>query len=46
VYSWISASNRAALRQLLERHLQPGGVLYLAYMSQPAPPGRRANWHT
>ncbi len=35
VYSWISTSNRAALRQLLERHLRPGGVLYLAYMSQP-----------
>ena len=35
VYSWVSPTQRSALRALVDRHLKPGGVLYLAYMSQP-----------
>ena len=35
VYSWVSAPHRQHLRDLVQRSLQPGGVCYLAYMSQP-----------
>lgn len=35
VYSWVSAGNRQVMQQLVQRLLKPGGVLYLAYMSQP-----------
>lgn len=35
VYSWISPSQRSAMRQLIDRVLAPGGVCYLGYMSQP-----------
>lgn len=35
VYSWIAPPQRQALRQLVQQRLLPGGVLYLAYMSQP-----------
>ena len=34
-YSWVSEANRQAMRQLVAQRLKPGGVLYLAYMSQP-----------
>ncbi|MDE1554603.1 MULTISPECIES: class I SAM-dependent methyltransferase [Comamonas] len=35
VYSWIAPPQRQALRQLVQQRLKPGGVFYLAYMSQP-----------
>jgi SAM-dependent methyltransferase len=35
VYSWVSADNRAAIRRFIQRRLNTGGVLYLAYMSHP-----------
>lgn len=35
VYSWVSPGNRRVMQQLVQRLLQPGGVLYVAYMSQP-----------
>ena len=35
VYSWISPNHRFAMRQIIERQLKPGGICYLAYMSQP-----------
>ena len=35
VYSWISASDREALRRCVRHWLKPGGILYLGYMCQP-----------
>ena len=35
VYSWVDASARAALRRFVERHLAPGGALYLSYNAMP-----------
>lgn len=35
VYSWVSEANRQTLQQLVAQRLKPGGLLYLAYMSQP-----------
>lgn len=35
VYSWVSEANRQAIQQLVAQRLKPGGVLYVAYMSQP-----------
>ncbi|MDA7418844.1 class I SAM-dependent methyltransferase [Xenophilus arseniciresistens] len=39
VYSWVSEANRQAIRQLVAQRLAPGGLLYLAYMSQPGATG-------
>lgn len=35
VYSWVSEANRQAIQQLVAQRLKPGGVCYVAYMSQP-----------
>lgn len=35
VYSWVSEDSRRAITQLVAQRLKPGGVLYVAYMSQP-----------
>jgi ubiquinone/menaquinone biosynthesis C-methylase UbiE len=35
VYSWVSPEIRRVMQQLVQRLLKPGGVLYMAYMSQP-----------
>lgn len=35
VYSWVSPRNRQAMRKVVQALLQPGGICYLAYMSQP-----------
>lgn len=35
VYSWVSPRNRLVMQQLVQQQLKPGGVCYLAYMSQP-----------
>ncbi len=40
VYSWVSAESRAALRAFIDRHLRPGGLVYLSYN---AIPGRAAD---
>ncbi len=35
VYSWVSPEMRAAIRRIVERHLAPGGIVYLNYMTHP-----------
>jgi len=35
VYSWVDAAARADLRRFLQRHLKPGGLVYLSYDCQP-----------
>jgi SAM-dependent methyltransferase len=40
VYTWIDAKARADLRRLIDRHLKPGGLLYLSYNALP---GRAAD---
>ncbi len=35
VYSWISPENRQAVVSILERMLNPGGVVYISYNSLP-----------
>jgi SAM-dependent methyltransferase len=40
VYSWVSAESRAALRAFIDRHLDPGGLVYLSYNAMP---GRAAD---
>lgn len=35
VYSWVSEANRQAIGQLVAQRLKPGGLMYVAYMSQP-----------
>jgi len=40
VYSWVSAESRAALRTFVDRHLRPGGLVYLSYNALP---GRAAD---
>lgn len=34
-WSWISAHNRAVIRDYLARHLKPGGVFYISYNCWP-----------
>jgi SAM-dependent methyltransferase len=36
VYSWVSAESRATLRAFIDRHLKPGGLVYLSYNALPA----------
>jgi SAM-dependent methyltransferase len=40
VYSWVSEESRAALRAFIDRHLKPGGLVYLSYNALP---GRAAD---
>ena len=35
VYSWVDETTRQAMRGLVARHLRPGGLFYVAYMSHP-----------
>jgi hypothetical protein len=35
VYSWIDAQARADLRRFIDRHLAPGGLVYLSYNAMP-----------
>ncbi|MFT3760856.1 class I SAM-dependent methyltransferase [Thauera sp.] len=35
VLSWISADNRRAVMRIVERWLKPGGIVCMAYMTQP-----------
>lgn len=35
VWSWLSPEGRAALLAFIDRHLRPGGVVYLHYMCHP-----------
>jgi SAM-dependent methyltransferase len=40
VYSWVSRESQAALRGFIDRHLKPGGLVYISYN---AIPGRAAD---
>ena len=40
VYSWVNAESQAALRAFIDRHLKPGGLVYISYN---AVPGRTAD---
>lgn len=35
VYSWVDAQARADLRLFIDRHLAPGGLVYLSYNAMP-----------
>jgi len=35
VWSWINAENRGYIRNIIERHLKPGGVVYVSYNAMP-----------
>ena len=35
VYSWVSAAARADLRRFVDRHLAPGGLVYISYNALP-----------
>ncbi|MGH7045080.1 MAG: class I SAM-dependent methyltransferase [Stellaceae bacterium] len=35
VYSWIDTGSQAALRHLIDRHLKPGGLVYVSYNAMP-----------
>jgi SAM-dependent methyltransferase len=35
VYSWIDPQGQAALRQFIDRHLRPGGLVYVSYNAMP-----------
>ncbi len=35
VWSWINAENRKYIQNIIDRHLKPGGVVYLSYNAQP-----------
>lgn len=35
VYSWIDPASQAALRRFIDRHLKPGGLVYLSYNAMP-----------
>ena len=35
VYAWIDGASQAALRRLIDRHLAPGGLVYLSYNAMP-----------
>jgi SAM-dependent methyltransferase len=40
VYSWVDEKAKAALRRFINRHLKPGGLVYLSYYAMP---GRAAD---
>jgi SAM-dependent methyltransferase len=35
VYSWVNAQSQAALRAFIDRHLKPGGLVYISYNAIP-----------
>ncbi|PCD04312.1 methyltransferase [Sphingomonas spermidinifaciens] len=35
VWSWISAANRAAILDIIDRRLKPGGIVFVSYNCQP-----------
>ncbi|MGI6853536.1 class I SAM-dependent methyltransferase [Mesorhizobium sp. 1B3] len=35
VWAWVSAANRAYIMQFIERHLKPGGLVYVTYNALP-----------
>jgi SAM-dependent methyltransferase len=35
VYSWVDAETQAALRRFIDRHLKPGGLVYVSYNAMP-----------
>lgn len=35
IWSWISDSSRAAILRFVDKHLEPGGLLYLSYNALP-----------
>lgn len=35
IYSWISAENRRCIVQFIDRHLKPGGLVYVSYNCLP-----------
>ena len=35
VYTWIDARSRADMRGFIERHLRPGGLVYVSYNAMP-----------
>ena len=35
VYSWVNAESKAALRAFIDRHLKPGGLVYISYNAIP-----------
>ena len=35
VYSWVDAAGQAALRGFIDRHLKPGGLVYISYNAMP-----------
>ncbi len=35
VYSWVDAAGQAALRGFVDRHLKPGGLVYVSYNAMP-----------
>jgi SAM-dependent methyltransferase len=40
VYSWVDANGQATLRHFIDRHLRPGGLVYVSYNAMP---GRAAD---
>ncbi|HTP93168.1 MAG TPA: class I SAM-dependent methyltransferase, partial [Xanthobacteraceae bacterium] len=40
VYSWVNAQGQNSLRRFIDRHLKPGGLVYVSYY---AIPGRAAD---
>lgn len=39
VYSWVPPAVRTAMQRIVAERLRPGGVLYLAYLTQPGSAG-------
>ena len=35
VYSWVNVESKAALRAFIDRHLKPGGLVYISYNAIP-----------
>lgn len=35
VYSWVNSESQAALRSFIDRHLKPGGLVYVSYNAVP-----------
>ena len=35
VYSWVDRDAQGALRRLIDRHLKPGGLVYVSYNAMP-----------
>jgi SAM-dependent methyltransferase len=35
VYAWVDAKTQAGLRHFIDRHLRPGGLVYLSYNAMP-----------